>query len=259
MLCQILFLLPPFLSAVAISCTDVLPQSHKLSLFISSLIIAIAVYGISHPPSDNALVNYVNGFLLSWHLVWSMNILFVYDIRSLRRLQMKSLQGCHFCYWEPLRDTAGWHRLSWGLDLSTNFRGLGWMSTSSRDSWPSLRYKWRPTTSYGLPRRLQKLALVCIIFGLARRLVHQPSGIALCTFILLRLRRSKPTGMTVDMLAIGSCLYALMDGVHTTASIIAVYVLGPGLLGTWGRPELYPPLFGSCTLSDLGNLDLKGE
>lgn len=48
-----------------------------------------------------------------------------------------------------------------------------------------------------------------------------------------------------------------MDGVHVTVSIVAAHILGPRILGTWGRSELYPPLFGR--LRDLGPISLKGE
>lgn len=61
----------------------------------------------------------------------------------------------------------------------------------------------------------------------------------------------------VDTVSTAIALHCIMDGVHVTVTIVAVHVLGPSILGTWGRSELYPPLFGR--LRDLGSVNLKGE
>jgi hypothetical protein len=59
-----------------------------------------------------------------------------------------------------------------------------------------------------------------------------------------------------DMVSTALALYSVMDGLHITVSIIAVHILGPRIIGTWGRSELWPPLFGG--LRDLGYISLKG-
>ncbi|TWU70422.1 hypothetical protein ED733_000153 [Metarhizium rileyi] len=59
----------------------------------------------------------------------------------------------------------------------------------------------------------------------------------------------------VDTVSTAIALHCIMDGVHVTVTIVAVHVLGPSILGTWGRSELYPPLFGR--LRDLGSVNLK--
>lgn len=170
MLAQVLFLLPPSLTAAAVYCADANPHPRSLNAFVFALILASAWFGVLHPPSDNALANYVNGFLLLWYLIWSANILFMHDVRALRQLRSMTVQDSDFCYWEPLRRTTGLHRLAWALDLSTNFRGLGWMSTDPDATWPPAKYRWRPTTTHGLTQRLRRVAVDCIILGTAMHL-----------------------------------------------------------------------------------------
>lgn len=177
MISEVLFLIPPLLNALAISRSDITCPTYALRAIIFSLIIASTTHGIFYPPSNNALVNYANGLFLSWYVVWSANTLFIYDIRSLRRLQMRSVQGHGFCYWEPIHETSGMRRLIWALDLSTNFRGLGWMSSKPGVSWPTIKHRWCPTTSYGLARRIQKVAADCLIFCGVRFLVHESPNI----------------------------------------------------------------------------------
>lgn len=64
------------------------------------------------------------------------------------------------------------------------------------------------------------------------------------------------TQVQVNMLATACALYSFIDGVHVTVSVVAVHILGPKILGTWGRSELYPQLFGRA--SDMGLVNLKG-
>lgn len=170
---KMLFLLPPVLNALAISRTDITSPAYRLREAVFFSTIATATYGILYPPSHHALVNYANGFFLSWYLIWSTNILFTYDIRSLRRLQVRSAQGHDFCYWEPIHETSGLRRFVWPLDLSTNFRGLGWMCTKPGTSWPPTKHRWCPATTYGLAGRLRKLAVDVVIFGAARILTRK--------------------------------------------------------------------------------------
>jgi hypothetical protein len=169
------------LHLLAIFCTDIISYPYTLRAILFSAIIALATWGIAHPPSDNALINYANGFFLSWYLIWSTNVFFIYDIRSLRRLQMRSVQGHDFCYWEPIHETWGLRRLMWVVDLSTNFRGLGWMSTNPGFSWPPAKYRWCSTTSYGLVKRLQKFAVDYLIFCWVRGLIRDSPNILLGT------------------------------------------------------------------------------
>lgn len=61
----------------------------------------------------------------------------------------------------------------------------------------------------------------------------------------------------MNTLAIAASLYSLMDGVHAAISIVAVHIFGARALGTWGRSELYPQLFGE--LSAAVAFDLKGN
>ena len=184
MISQLLFLLPPLLSAVAVSFSTIGLHSRKLAAFTYFLITSLSLYGIFHPPSSNAFLNYANGFFLSWYLVWSMNILFIFDVRSLRRLQMRRVRGHDFCYWEPMCDTTGLRRLVWALDLSTNFRGLGWMSTSPGVPWPLAKYRWSSTTTQTFCRRLLRLIMDGLIFSGAQLLPDEPTGILLCKYPL---------------------------------------------------------------------------
>ena len=180
MISGLLFIVPPCLNTAAIFCSDLTSHPRKIRAFTLFLIMSSSVYGVLHPPSNNALLNYTNGFFLSWYFIWSMNILFVLDFPSLRRLQVSSVQGHEFRCWEPICDTTTLHRVAWAFDLSTNFRGLGWMSTSPEAPWPLAKYRWSPTKSLKFSLRLQKLLMDCLIFSGARRFVDEPSNILLC-------------------------------------------------------------------------------
>lgn len=173
---QAVFLLPPALTAVAVYCVDIVRRIHILNAFIFVLIASSAIYGLCHPPFHNALANYANGFMLSWYLIWSVNILFVCDVRSLRRLRSTTVQGCDFCHWEPLRDTTAVGRIAWALDLSTNFRGLGWMSAETDASWPPAKYRWRPAPAYGLSQRFRRLIADAVIFVFAWHVGNRSSA-----------------------------------------------------------------------------------
>lgn len=174
-----LLLLPPLLNTLAIFYLNIVRRAYWLRLFCLLLIVFITLYSIFYPFSSHLLIRYTCAFFLSWYLIWSVNILFVFDIRSFRRFRVRQCGRQELVCWESVYQTAGLNRLIWALDLSTNFRGLGWRSTRANAAWPSRKHQERLKNSMGLLLRVQKLAVRgVILFGIDRflRTCHQSQG-----------------------------------------------------------------------------------
>ena len=169
-----LFLIPPFLNALMIC----FHESVRFGLVIFSLVTALATFGILYPRSNNAMLNYTNGFLLSWQVIWSFNLLYVFNIDSLKCVRIRRFRGSESCYYESLGDTTGLRRFLWAFDLALNFRGTGWMAIENNNSyWPPQKYTWWSSSSQSSKRRLAKLGANWFLFGLGQHLLQEPTHI----------------------------------------------------------------------------------
>ncbi|KAH8664792.1 hypothetical protein BGZ61DRAFT_367040 [Ilyonectria robusta] len=223
---------------------------------------AFAIQIIFNPPYENSLYNYLSGFLSSWYIIWSANVLLIHDVRALKRIQKLGLPSDSVSYcWECLPPAFSYRRVLWALDLSTNFRVIGWKHSSVQggrtpvtccdDNFPIVKPE---KSEFGGPpsfvaNQVRRLITACIALNLSRLLLDIDWNIA-----------SSKSGLStshtaVEILGTALAIYGFIDGLHALMAFIAVGLLGPLYLGAAGEAWMYPPLFG--TFIGLKSLRIK--
>lgn len=110
----------PFVSSRSHVLLPMLPAVQHLPQFLP------LPYALFSTLLMKCFVNYLSGFLSSWHIIWSANVLLIYDVRALKGIQKFGPPSDSVSYcWECLPPLFSYRRELWALDLSTNFRRIG--------------------------------------------------------------------------------------------------------------------------------------
>ncbi|KAI9927055.1 hypothetical protein ASPWEDRAFT_296908 [Aspergillus wentii DTO 134E9] len=236
-------MLLPFVPPAVLLCSTLFAEIvywsilPRLAVYIA--ISASATASIFNPPFGNALLNYMNGFFSSWYIVWAANILFLYRIREIKRLRKSpNKDGYH---WESL-PPLGYTRLLWTLDLTTNFRGIGWEHATPKGGYAVLNESASDAADH-LHSRSK-----CILKQVARLMIAY-TAIDLSHHILVDWRFiSDPFFTVAEIIGTALFIFGFIDGLHASIAL-----LGVGLLSD--EPWRYPTLFGKVT--DLKRMRLK--
>ncbi|KAL4864888.1 hypothetical protein BDV12DRAFT_200702 [Aspergillus spectabilis] len=205
-------------------------------------------------PYTNPLANYITGFFAAWYIIWSANLLLVKDLRKLKRIA-KQLQSSPTVYvWQSLPSSHGRARFLWAVDLTLNFRAIGWNFSCVQvchppitetqlhtDLDPSAADKGRPgNLEIGRTAFLQKQVRRLAVSGMWLAGYPVIRGALRFTFITAAIpvyAANRGTGSLADLLSVATTLYMFMDGAQAVVSLVAVELLSDEI---WR----YPPLFG---------------
>lgn len=182
---QILPTISPAILCLSVCFIEISCSTYATRCATFAAISAFAIQTIFNPPYENALYNYLSGFLSSWYIIWSANVLFIHDVRALKRIQKLSLPSDSVSYcWECLPPIFSYRRGLWALDLSTNFRGIGWKHSSVQggrtpftcrdDKFPMVKPE---KSEFGSPPsfvvyQVGRLITACIALNLSRLLLN---------------------------------------------------------------------------------------
>ncbi|KAB8211041.1 hypothetical protein BDV34DRAFT_220211 [Aspergillus parasiticus] len=214
---------------------------------------------ISGSPYVNPLMNYISGFMASWYIIWAANILLVQDVKSLRRIQARHSGGY---VWEALPKKHGYQRLLWALDLTFNFRAIGWNYSKRPERHPLVEESQDSSKDAGsppmrktpaelggsrstfLPDQLRQFGSAWLwLFWLYPRLMQSTDSMG----------GGSVLGVLLKLFTVATTLFMFMDGIHSLAGFVAVALLS-------GESWAYPPFFGPSRFLLSGRLqDIWGN
>ncbi|KAL4786597.1 hypothetical protein BJX76DRAFT_354961 [Aspergillus varians] len=233
---------------------------------------AISLRGIFAPsPYNNPLANYLVGFFSFWYIIWSTNLLLVKDLTTLGRIKKQPFSSSTAYVLQPLPSSHSCDRLFWAMDLSLNFRAIGWNFSSRQSDHPQVGQthlqaeihasKSQATGSspelgkaHFLWRQAWRL-LVSSTWFTGYPCLVRGAGIPIPAVIQHHRNYAggHDTGSLLDLLSVATTLYMFMDGIHAIISLLAVGLLGED---QWR----YPPFFGPVKYLLSGRLqDLWGK
>ncbi|KAL4902120.1 hypothetical protein BDW74DRAFT_158686 [Aspergillus multicolor] len=240
-----LLALVPFFPPVILFGAVYLNISHR---FLACLaVVTASLGGILFPsPFHSPIARYITGFLSCWFMIWSANLLLLKDATTLKRFQKVPASSCYV--WQPLPPGYSWARASWALDLTLNFRAIGWSFDSRQSQHPIAQddVDTRPSTASGsskleisrslfLRRQVRRLCVACLWLAGYPCLAWLPTT-AMVHHTMIQTHRQKH-GSLVDLVWVATTLYMFMDGIHAFATLIGVGLL---MDAQWK----YPPFFG---------------
>ena len=254
---------PPLMLFLSIYFLEISHSSSTVRYAVLSCIVTSAVWSILNPPYNSLSLNCMSGFISGWYILWSVNVLFICNVRTLKRVQKQSGSIAHLYYWEPLPKNLSYQRIFWALDLTTNVRGIGWDHVSSKAKLPPLIHsleeqsgtpggrQWtnprRGTNEdpHFLKKQLWRLLRAYFWLEIYRWIAIGHLNL-LCDGSEMAVIRG------VCRLALAAwdiagpvwAIYGVLDGAHALLTIVAVGLLTSTCLRAAGEAWMYPPLFG---------------
>ncbi|KAL4914598.1 hypothetical protein BDW62DRAFT_204488 [Aspergillus aurantiobrunneus] len=264
--------LPPFVLFGAVHFFEQCSSSGLRRFLAWTVVTAVSLRAIFVPSSyDNPLANYVIGFFSCWYIIWSANVLLVKDLTTLQRIRRQRQSSPPVHVWQSLPSSHSWERVFWALDLTFNFRAVGWNFSNRQSHHPPvtqthLQAKADPSETASGPRDLEFSQLL-FLGRLVRRLLVSTTWFVGYPYLARGAVTPMPAVIKdawnwageqgldslADLLAVATTLYMFMDGIHAVLSLVGVVVLG-------SEQWRYPPFFGPVEYLISGRLqDLWGK
>lgn len=241
-------------TSVVISFYELTCNSFLRKCLSQILAIAITTWFTFTAAWSNPSLAFLAGFWSSWNLIWLWHWIFARDPRSVWRVMYTNGTETK----EHFPNTIGFKRWMWALDLSLNYRGVGWSFYVPRDRLQKgkLKIHIEPPSGiakYNIGFAIQRFSKGIILLHLWRILSHNLEHLFNVAWPTNQTHSSGKLLVGFTGLALVVHAMVVAGGLELHYGIIAM-IRG---LAHNEAPPVWPALFGN--FYDLGLFDIASK